>query len=296
MFWKKKKIKNENEQSCNKIGKTMQIPEEEPEKGKRLSVDGIDIELKFGNSQHIGGRNRQEDSFGFSDLTDDERISKHGVCAVISDGMGGLADGRKVSEHTVMRVLDFFESMGDESCLWTEMEDFIRKLNAEVCSVYCENGKPGAGATLVILIIRGDKAYWFTVGDSRLYLLRRGHLYQINEDHDYANKLLESYIEEKISWEQAVHDSQREALTSYIGCPVIEKTDRNIKAFALQDGDRFLLMTDGVYRTLSETEILQRQNLQPQKMCDRLIDDAVSKNLPGQDNMTLLAVTYSWVK
>lgn len=64
----------------------------------------------------------------------------------------------------------------------------------------------------------------------------------------------------------------------------------------MEDGDRFLLMTDGVYRALSEDEILQRKNMQPQKMCDRLIEAASDKKLPGQDNMSLLIVDYNWVK
>lgn len=295
MFWKKRGKTDEKEQACQEIGKTMKIVEE-PENGTIFSFNGIEIELKFGNAQHIGSRSTQEDSFGFSNLSDDDYISKHGVCAVVSDGMGGLSDGRKVSEYAVLKTLDFFDTLDTSKPIWEEAEGFIQRINTEVCNVYCENGRPGAGATLVILIIRGDKAYWCTVGDSRIYLLRRGHLYQINEDHDYRNQLLERYIEEEISWKQVVSDRQGGALTSYIGCPSIGRIDRNIRAFSLEDGDRFLLMTDGVYRALSEDEILQRKNMQPQKMCDRLIEAASDKKLPGQDNMSLLIVDYNWVK
>ena len=100
-------------------------------------------------------------------------ITEKGICAVLSDGMGGLTDGRKVSEYTISESLAFFSRLILEEPVWQQMETFVRSMNQQVCEAYAKNGKPGAGATLILLLIHHDRAYWCTVGDSRLYLIRR---------------------------------------------------------------------------------------------------------------------------
>ena len=175
------------------------------------------------------------------------------------------------------------------------METFIKDTNREVCEAYSRDGKPGAGATLVFLAVLNDRAFWCSAGDSRLYLLRRGKLYQMNEDHDYKNQLLGRYIErDGTTLEQAFGDAQGSALASYMGCPGMTTYECSVRGLPLQNRDCFLLMSDGVYRALTEQDLLKREGESPQKMCEHLIGDAEAKQMPGQDNMTLLAVEYQW--
>ena len=293
MFWKNRnKKKEENRPEIQEIGKTEEFIEAP---GMSVKFHDMNVLIQIGNAQHIGGRAAQEDSFAFSDLTDDEKITEKGICAVLSDGMGGLTDGRKVSEYTISESLAFFSRLILEEPVWQQMETFVRSMNQQVCEAYAKNGKPGAGATLILLLIHHDRAYWCTVGDSRLYLIRRGRLYQINEDHDYRNQLLGQYISgQKMTLEQAFRDGQGSALASYIGCPQTGKIETSIRGLPLQDSDRLLLMSDGVYRALSEEEILNRKEEAPQKMCEHLLADAADKHLAGQDNMTLLVLEYKW--
>ena len=285
MFFKRKKE--------NEIGKTLEIPETK-EQPVILSYPGIEIELRIGNSQHIGNRKKQEDSFGFSELEDSAYLASHGFCAVLSDGMGGLAAGRTVSEFTVMKSLEFFEQISYERPVWQQIEWFLNKLNEEVCDTYSTKGKAGAGSTLVMAILYGDQLFWGAVGDSRICLLRGNRLYQVNEDHDYRNQLLGEYIKGNLSLHEALHDRQGSALASYIGCPSALRVDRSIRGLSLQDGDRILLMSDGLYRALTEEEILKKCNAQPQKMCDRLVQEVLDKKYPSQDNTTLLVLEYGW--
>ena len=76
MFGRKKKKK------ASRIGRTVEIPRESQEPVK-VSFPGMEAEFKFGNAQHIGTRKQQEDSFGFSDLSDAELLSRRGICAVL---------------------------------------------------------------------------------------------------------------------------------------------------------------------------------------------------------------------
>ena len=286
MFWKKKKREDD-------IGRTIEIPETQ-EPPVSIPFPGIEVELRIGNSQHIGKRKKQEDSFGFSEMEDSAYMASHGFCAVLSDGMGGLAEGRTVSEFAVMRSLQFFEQISYQKPVYEQMEQFIYKLNEEVCSTYSAKGKAQAGATLILVILYGDQMFWGAVGDSRIYLLRGKKLYQVNEDQDYRNQLLGEYINGELSLEEAFGDKQGSALASYIGCPSIRKIDRSIRGLFLQDGDKILLMSDGLYRGLTEEEIIKKCNAQPQKLCDRLVQEVLDKKYPSQDNITLLALEYGW--
>lgn len=57
--------------------------------------------ILVGNVQGIGAREGQEDSFALVNASDPEAMARRGVFAVVADGMGGLADGKAISEAAV---------------------------------------------------------------------------------------------------------------------------------------------------------------------------------------------------
>ena len=150
--------------------------------------------LRMGNAQHQGRRPYQEDSCGYSNLSDAALIAQKGVLAVLADGMGGLANGKEVSTATVRGMIDFFNSY---SAVCRGGSDLLRRaaqVNEEICRTYCPTGKVEAGSTLVCAQIMHGRLHWLCIGDSRMYLRRGGMLYQINEDHDYLNQLMTDAI------------------------------------------------------------------------------------------------------
>ena len=54
--------------------------------------------ILVGNVQGIGAREGQEDSFALVNASDPEAMARRGVFSVVADGMGGLADGKAISE------------------------------------------------------------------------------------------------------------------------------------------------------------------------------------------------------
>jgi serine/threonine protein phosphatase PrpC len=61
-------------------------------------------------------------------------------------------------------------------------------------------------------------------------------------------------------------------------------------------GDSVLLCTDGSYSSLSETEMAEVMNGEPQDVCEKLIELALSKQHPRQDNLTVLMMRYGTIK
>ena len=49
-------------------------------------------------------------------------------------------------------------------------------------------------------------------------------------------------------------------------------------------------MSDGIYRGLSDEEIIAEQGKNPQISAERIIQRILDKNIPKQDNMSILIV------
>ncbi|MDE8347149.1 MAG: protein phosphatase 2C domain-containing protein, partial [Acidocella sp.] len=112
---------------------------------------------------------------------------------------------------------------------------------------------PGAiiASTVVILMLRDTHFACLWAGDSRVYLLRAGALTQITKDHSLVQTLVD---EGRLSAAAAEHHPQANIITRAVGAEQGDlDLDKVIGAF--QPGDRFLLCSDGLTKTLPESEI-----------------------------------------
>ena len=134
--------------------------------------------------------------------------------------------------------------------------------------------------------ILGDRLHFLSVGDSRICLIRGGALTILNREHVYGTELDEKAARGEISLEEARSDPQRKSLTSYIGTDPLKKIDRSVHGMTLLPGDKVLLMSDGVFGTLTEQEILRAAQGDAQVMAEGLQGMILAKRRPGQDNFT----------
>ena len=237
----------------------------------------------------IGNRNSQQDSFGLSDLTE-ENIDKKGVLAVVADGMGGLSDGDKVSQIVVITMLKGFDDSIYSKPPASLLLKLVHDANEEVCN-YLGSEKIGkCGSTLVAAIVKDMKLSWISVGDSHIYVFRNDKLVKLNIDHNYAVELDGMVKNGDISLEDALRDPQREALTSYIGKGELELVDQNESAIILESKDRILLMSDGIFGTINENRITEIMKLPLMKACRQLEYEVKLANKTNQDNYTCVVM------
>lgn len=242
----------------------------------------------IGKLHGIGMRSEQQDSFGISELKA-EAIEKKGIFAILADGMGGLSGGERASMATVISCLHYFEThdMGESTS--KEMLEMARNANSEVREVLgAENG--ASGSTLAAVFIREETLFWMTVGDSRIFLYRDYVLTQLNRDHNYAARLQEKVEAGEITQQEALEDPQKNALTSYIGIRRLEEIDGNEEALTLAGGDRILLLSDGVYNSVTEEEILESMQLPLARGMMNLGMQVEGKRKKNQDNYTAIVL------
>jgi len=240
----------------------------------------------------VGKRSGQQDSFGVSELDSMERIQDKGMLAVVADGMGGLENGDEVSAIATVAMLRYFDEKNLQDNLSQELRNMVYGANDDVNSYLGKEMLGRCGTTMTAVMIKENKLYWISVGDSGIYLYRNNQLVELNKKHNYAAVLDEKVLHGEISAQEAASDPQRAALTSYIGAGELSLIDQNETAFELQSGDRVLLMSDGVFGTLSDEEISYLMHFNVNETAYKMQAMIEEKDKRNQDNYTALIIEY----
>lgn len=203
------------------------------------------------------------------------------VLLAIADGLGGDGAGDLAAE-TIRTRIDSVDPIfpGRET-------QTLNALALALDESICRAGKNsddlrGMGSTLIMTLVRGSRVFWLHIGDSRLYLFRESRLTRITEDQTLARFLI---AENALSLEEAPHHYSRHVMDQYVGCGFCEPESGS---FALFSGDWLVLMSDGVYRYLSEaalTAIFEKPD-GPDHKCRNIIQAVLAGG--GKDNLTIL--------
>lgn len=251
----------------------------------RLKINGSDVKrIAIGNSQHRGARPYQEDSFGYTPL---DRAEKDGFAAVVADGMGGLSAGDKVSAYAVSAMLEMRYQVQSMSPVPVRFRQMLSAINDKVCS-----SGIGGGCTAAAVFCCSEGVYWCSVGDSRIYIQRDGMLFQITEDGDHQNDLLDEVISGELDFDEMMSDESKDSLAQYIGFKGALKPDVSISPLIPRVGDRLLICSDGVYNALSVGEMSRALALSAQNAADALLNGILQKNYPNQDNCTAVVLEF----
>lgn len=247
----------------------------------------------IGNAQHIGMREEQQDSFGISDIFNSEEVTEKGLLSVLADGMGGLENGAESSRRVVSLMLEAFENNNINDDIPEGLRRFIMHVNDQIYREFNHDNEAGmTGSTVVAVLMKDDRAYWISVGDSRIYLFRDNTLTKLNREHNYGTRLDEEALKGIISVTEAENDPDRAALTSYIGIDGLSEIDNNTEPLQLLPGDRIVMCSDGVFSALTEDEMLEVLTMKPQEAAQAMVDRVVMKDRKYQDNTTVIVLGY----
>ena len=244
---------------------------------------------RLGYAETIGKRKQQEDSRGASNPSDAALISRQGLLAIVADGIGGLGDGQVASNMAVRAMLSAFEKLNPS----TPAPDRLLQLTAlaqnSVSAASQQSGKR-MGCTLVSVLVHNNGLSFLSIGDSRICLLRGGALLTLNREHVLGREHDEQVALGEASGE--MEHKRRIRITSYIGIKNLSLIDRNLRPLRLLPGDKILLMSDGVFNTLSDEELIACMNAPAMQAAGQAIRAVESKNYPGQDNATIMVIEY----
>lgn len=229
-----------------------------------------EIKIALGQSSLTGPRKQNEDFYGC--ITPEGDVLRHkGVAVVLADGVGGEKGGREASEYAVKSFLFDYYSTPESWSVQRSMEQVLRSINTWI---YNEGRRfrevRHMATTFSGLILKGTRYYIAHVGDSRIYLYRNGELKQLTTDHRWQSRDLPN------------------CLTRGIGLDIHLHLD--FETAALNVGDCFVFCTDGITDTLSERQLVDVLQTEPdlQVACEKITARALSEH--GQDNATCQVV------
>jgi serine/threonine-protein phosphatase Stp1 len=167
----------------------------------------------------------------------------------VADGAGGHSNGAAAA-RAVVAALDTVPPGLNAA----EMLARVRVLLAGVHRVLRGAGAAIMASTVVALIIRDDHFAYLWAGDSAAYRVRHGEVEKLTVDHSLVQSLVTAGT---ISMEAARHHPDANVITRAIGAGDQEpELDKRIGE--VMSGDRFLLCSDGVCKTLCQSELAWR--------------------------------------
>lgn len=246
-----------------------------------------------GNAWHIGSREQQQDSFGFSNMEDRAFRQHGGMVAIVADGMGGMVQGQAAS---IIAKDAFLRAYALKAPAETIPEALVRCLhvaNHEVVDKAKSQGLLGRmGTTLIAVVCVDDGIYMISVGDSSAFLLRSQEIMRLNRLHTRGDELDRQARRGTLPPDEARQDPDRHALTSFLGLEKLERFDVTRRPHPIpgHPGDHLVICSDGLSNALTEEQILERVVGPPQKAAEALVQHAIDRRLPNQDNVTVLVI------
>ncbi len=227
-----------------------------------------------------GGRERNEDRMGYA-------YTRESGLFVLADGMGGHPEGAMAAQLALQTFSAYFQKTATP--IVKEVPEFLSSAlmaaHHQIIRYAAEKGMLDTPrTTIVAAVMERGQMHWVHCGDSRLYIVRRRELLTRTRDH--------SYMEQQAHLGRATENINRNILFTCLGSPAKPVFDLS-GPVTLEQGDRILLCSDGLWGTVSDDEITAGLAAQPlEQSVPDLVETALKRGGPRCDNVTVLAMEW----
>lgn len=230
-----------------------------------------------------GGREKNEDRMGYC-------YTRESGLFALADGMGGHPEGEVASQLALQTMAALYQrdarpSLADPVKF---LQEAVMAGHQQLLKYASEKGLMDTPRTTVVAcVLQGSNAYWAHCGDSRLYLVRGPKLVARTRDHSYSE--LQDSLATVVP---LVERYNRNVLFTCLGSPGKPVVD-TAGPFTLQEGDRIMLCSDGLWGTVDDDVITR--HLTTRTISDavpELVEEALRNGGAKCDNVTVLAVEW----
>jgi serine/threonine protein phosphatase PrpC len=227
-----------------------------------------------------GGRERNEDRMGYA-------YTREAGLFVLADGMGGHPEGAMAAQLALQTFSAYFQKAANPTV--REVSEFLSSAlmaaHHQIIRYAAEKGMLDTPrTTIVAAVMERNHVHWIHCGDSRLYVVRGGKLVTRTRDH--------SYMEQQAHLGRATDHINRNILFTCLGSPAKPVYDLS-GPLQLQQGDRVLLCSDGLWGMVSDQEITEELSRRPlEQAVPELVEMALKRGGQRCDNVTVLAMEW----
>jgi serine/threonine protein phosphatase PrpC len=233
------------------------------------------MKLRYSARTDVGKKREiNEDSYGPERL--EGQSAQLGHLMVMCDGMGGHAAGEVASSMAVENIIALYYADSRDN-----RAEALRSAFETANQRIFVQGRGTMGTTGVAALFFENQAFIANVGDSRAYIIHKGHITQISRDHSYVSEQVAAGL---LTPEQARNSMVRNIITRALGYQDDVRVD--LFAVPLSVNDIILLSSDGMHGAIEDDEIVDIINELPlEEAAQRLID--LSNERGGVDNITV---------
>ncbi|MDO6777181.1 protein phosphatase 2C domain-containing protein [Shewanella sp. 3_MG-2023] len=207
---------------------------------------------------------------------------------VVADGMGGHAAGDVASQTVIDGIQQSLEQVEPNEITIELLKSSLQNSN-RILQQMSETEFEGkvAGSTVVVLWLDNDQYHMLWVGDSRVYRFREQQLTQLSKDHSQVNDMVDEGL---LAPEEAETHPLANVITRAVGVDV--HLDIDYRSDKVNEGDIFLLCSDGLNKELNDNEIqriIQSENIIDSGLA--LLHASLVRN--ARDNVTCILVKHT---
>jgi len=249
------------------------------------------MKFHFAQANRLGNRNTNQDRF--------EIIESDGsALMVLADGMGGRPYGEFAAQLVIDVARHLYRETGgfieDENSFFDSIIYHANQAIIELAEQ--ENMASTPGTTVVLALLQDDHINWAHVGDSRLYLLRDGKLFERTKDHSQVEDL---YRHGMISRQQLKNHPDLNQITRCVGCQDEAPEVEHSETIKVLPNDIILLCSDGLWGTFSDDEIIEHmcmEELPLGELTERLASMAEKRSYPSSDNVSVITLKVDLIE
>lgn len=226
------------------------------------------LHIETGEYTTAGIKSHNEDSVGVDLPEDQHLLTNKGVCGLLADGVSTAEAGKQASELSIKQFIEDYYKTPDTWTVEHAGQQVLSSINLKLyrlSDAYRVEGK-GFLCTFSCVVVKSHTAHVFHVGDSRVYLYRKGELSQLTKDHSVYISKNQATLSRAMGMDSQIH-------VDYQTIPI-------------EEGDILLCTSDGVHDFLDDDAIsnILSEPISSQEKSQKLCDVSLEKN--SDDNIS----------
>lgn len=226
------------------------------------------LQVLFAQQSNAGIKPDNQDTIG-ARIPEGGTLSNKGIAIAIADGVSSSSAAKLASQAAITGFLSDYYATPDTWRTQKSAVQVIQSINRYLWAQSQNNVREeGHLTTFSSLILKGDTAYTFHIGDSRIYRLRGDQLEQLTRDHVQKIDRKTTYLSRALGADPAL--------------------EIDMDSHEIDIGDLYILTTDGVHEAIPHalfTELAKRHRNDLDRLVEILATTALDHG--SEDNISV---------